>query len=123
MVLVFPGLPLLSPHHHHPSSGQQTQSQIPAQPVLAVQPGQRSGEPLLRPLSLSLSPCRFEGTIAGQFFGHTHLDGFELFYDEETISRPVGIAFLAPSVTTYIKLNPGEVLTSLPSSLPAESLN
>ncbi|XP_015672780.1 sphingomyelin phosphodiesterase [Protobothrops mucrosquamatus] len=50
---------------------------------------------------------RFEGTVAGQFFGHTHLDGFELFYDEETISRPVGIAFLAPSVTTYIKLNPG----------------
>ncbi|XP_070605448.1 sphingomyelin phosphodiesterase [Erythrolamprus reginae] len=50
---------------------------------------------------------RFEGTVAGQFFGHTHLDGFELFYDEETASRPLGIAFLAPSVTTYIRLNPG----------------
>ncbi|XP_005037125.1 PREDICTED: sphingomyelin phosphodiesterase, partial [Ficedula albicollis] len=50
---------------------------------------------------------RFEGTIAAQFFGHTHLDEFELFYDEETLSRPVSIAFVAPSVTTYINLNPG----------------
>lgn len=50
---------------------------------------------------------RFEGTIAAQFFGHTHLDEFELFYDEETLSRPVSIAFIAPSVTTYINLNPG----------------
>lgn len=52
-------------------------------------------------------PDRFEGTIAAQFFGHTHLDEFELFYDEETLSRPVSIAFVAPSVTTYINLNPG----------------
>ncbi|XP_058041035.1 sphingomyelin phosphodiesterase-like [Ahaetulla prasina] len=54
-----------------------------------------------------MAPKRgFEGTVAGQFFGHTHLDGFEIF----TMRRPfpaVGIAFLAPSVTTYIKLNPG----------------
>ncbi|XP_061485259.1 sphingomyelin phosphodiesterase [Rhineura floridana] len=50
---------------------------------------------------------RFEGTVAGQFFGHTHVDEFEMFYDEETLSRPVGIAFVAPSVTTYINLNPG----------------
>lgn len=52
-------------------------------------------------------PGRFEGTIAAQFFGHTHLDEFELFYDEETLTRPVSIAFIAPSVTTYINLNPG----------------
>ncbi|XP_069737768.1 sphingomyelin phosphodiesterase [Phaenicophaeus curvirostris] len=50
---------------------------------------------------------RFEGTIAAQFFGHTHLDEFEIFYDEETLSRPLSIAFVAPSVTTYIDLNPG----------------
>lgn len=43
-----------------------------------------------------------------QFFGHTHLDEFEMFYDEETLSRPVSVAFVAPSVTTYINLNPGE---------------
>lgn len=54
-----------------------------------------------------MSWCRFEGTIAGQFFGHTHVDEFEMFYDEETLTRPVSIAFIAPSVTTYINLNPG----------------
>ncbi|XP_053932841.1 sphingomyelin phosphodiesterase [Cuculus canorus] len=50
---------------------------------------------------------RFEGTIAAQFFGHTHVDEFEIFYDEETLSRPLSVAFVAPSVTTYIDLNPG----------------
>lgn len=50
---------------------------------------------------------RYESTIAAQFFGHTHVDEFELFYDEETLSRPVSVAFIAPSVTTYINLNPG----------------
>ncbi|KAM9320676.1 sphingomyelin phosphodiesterase [Gastrophryne carolinensis] len=50
---------------------------------------------------------RYEGTIAGQFFGHTHVDEFEIFYDEETLSRPVSVAYIAPSVTTYIDLNPG----------------
>ncbi|TKS82953.1 Sphingomyelin phosphodiesterase [Collichthys lucidus] len=50
---------------------------------------------------------RYESTIAGQFFGHTHLDEFQMFYDEETMSRPLGVAFIAPSVTTYINLNPG----------------
>ncbi|OXB54397.1 hypothetical protein ASZ78_013845 [Callipepla squamata] len=49
---------------------------------------------------------RFEGTIAAQFFGHTHVDEFEMFYDEETLTRPVSVAFVAPSVTTYINLNP-----------------
>lgn len=50
---------------------------------------------------------RYESTIAGQFFGHTHLDEFQMFYDEETMTRPVGVAFIAPSATTYINLNPG----------------
>ncbi|XP_068844634.1 sphingomyelin phosphodiesterase isoform X2 [Capricornis sumatraensis] len=50
---------------------------------------------------------RYENTLAGQFFGHTHVDEFEVFYDEETLSRPLSVAFLAPSATTYIGLNPG----------------
>lgn len=50
---------------------------------------------------------RYENTLAGQFFGHTHVDEFEIFYDEETLSRPLSVAFLAPSATTYIGLNPG----------------
>ncbi|XP_054669866.1 sphingomyelin phosphodiesterase isoform X1 [Grus americana] len=61
---------------------------------------------------------RFEGTIAAQFFGHTHVDEFEMFYDEETLTRPVSVAFVAPSVTTYINLNPGAPWLSPPSPPP-----
>ncbi|KAJ8342378.1 hypothetical protein SKAU_G00323060 [Synaphobranchus kaupii] len=50
---------------------------------------------------------RYESTVTGQFFGHTHVDEFQMFYDEETLTRPLGVAFIAPSVTTYINLNPG----------------
>ncbi|XP_017599951.1 PREDICTED: sphingomyelin phosphodiesterase [Corvus brachyrhynchos] len=64
---------------------------------------------------------RFEGTIAAQFFGHTHLDEFELFYDEETLSRPVSVAFVAPSVTTYINLNPGYRVYEVAGSYPGSS--
>ncbi|XP_019728770.1 sphingomyelin phosphodiesterase [Hippocampus comes] len=50
---------------------------------------------------------RYESTITGQFFGHTHFDEFQMFYDGETVTRPLGVAFISPSVTTYINLNPG----------------
>ncbi|XP_076130134.1 sphingomyelin phosphodiesterase [Alosa pseudoharengus] len=50
---------------------------------------------------------RYEGTITGQFFGHTHIDEFQMFYDEETMTRPLGVSYIAPSVTTFVNLNPG----------------
>lgn len=50
---------------------------------------------------------RYESTITGQFFGHTHLDEFQMFYDEETMTHPLGVVFIAPSVTTFVGLNPG----------------
>lgn len=56
---------------------------------------------------------RYESTITGQFFGHTHLDEFQMFYDEATMTRPLGVAFIAPSVTSYVNLNPGEFKTTL----------
>ncbi|XP_053168379.1 sphingomyelin phosphodiesterase [Hemicordylus capensis] len=64
---------------------------------------------------------RFEGTVAGQFFGHTHLDEFEMFYDEETLTRPVGVAFVAPSVTTFVNLNPGYRVYHLDGVRPGSS--
>lgn len=64
---------------------------------------------------------RYEGTIAGQFFGHTHLDEFQMFYDEETLSRPVSVAFIAPSVTTYVNLNPGYRVYKLDGDYPGTS--
>ncbi|XP_053639438.1 sphingomyelin phosphodiesterase isoform X2 [Cherax quadricarinatus] len=50
---------------------------------------------------------RFESTITAQFFGHTHFDEFELFYDEYDRHRVTNIAYIGPSVTSYYKLNPG----------------
>ncbi|UYV61789.1 SMPD1 [Cordylochernes scorpioides] len=50
---------------------------------------------------------RYEGTVTAQFYGHTHTDEFEVFYDEETLTRPTSIAYVGPSVTTYEGVNPG----------------
>lgn len=41
-----------------------------------------------------------------------------MFYDEATMTRPVGVAFIAPSVTTYINLNPGEWMNSSDLDIP-----
>ena len=48
---------------------------------------------------------RYESTIVSQYFGHTHHDHLEMFYDLDSngmpLNRPTGVAFIAPSVTTY----------------------
>ena len=95
-----------------------------------------------------LPPFRYESTIAGQFFGHTHNDHYQMFYDVTDVTntdsdqqdttgrdvtgqkygnqqqqqrlddvtvqnggrkklRPIGVAFIGPSVTTHTNLNPG----------------
>lgn len=50
---------------------------------------------------------RYESTIAGQFFGHSHSDEFELFYDLDDLTRATSIAYIPGSATTYSYLNPG----------------
>lgn len=62
---------------------------------------------------------RFEYTIIGQFFGHTHQDEFELFYDTSnndaghnthvpfSTLRATSVAYIAPSTTTFGGVNPG----------------
>lgn len=64
---------------------------------------------------------RYESTISAQFFGHTHVDEFEMFYDEETLTRPVSVAFLSPSVTTFISLNPGYRVFYIDGNYPKSS--
>ncbi|CAF0958145.1 unnamed protein product [Brachionus calyciflorus] len=49
---------------------------------------------------------RYESTIVGQFFGHTHSEKFRLFYDLENLQRPVSVLYISGSVTTYSNLNP-----------------
>lgn len=50
---------------------------------------------------------RYESTVTGQFFGHSHGDSFEMIYDINNVTRPVGIAYVTGRVTTYSYLNPG----------------
>ncbi|XP_056103735.1 sphingomyelin phosphodiesterase [Rhinichthys klamathensis goyatoka] len=64
---------------------------------------------------------RYESTITGQFFGHTHVDEFQMFYDEETMTRPLSVAFIAPSVTTYVNLNPGYRVYYVDGNYPGSS--
>ncbi|XP_043197858.1 sphingomyelin phosphodiesterase-like isoform X2 [Amphibalanus amphitrite] len=57
---------------------------------------------------------RYSGTIAAQFFGHTHFDEYSLVYP---VAAPNGsepgpvnassVMYIAPSITTYVSLNPG----------------
>ena len=73
------------------------------------------------------NPHRFESTIRGQFFGHTHQDSWQVFFDDDNRTRatkydkltlPVehralmtlfqlSIAYMGPAVTTYQGLNLG----------------
>ncbi|CAB3240613.1 unnamed protein product [Arctia plantaginis] len=50
---------------------------------------------------------RYESTITAQFFGHTHFDEFEVFYDPHDIGRATSIAYVGPSVSPYYDLNLG----------------
>lgn len=48
---------------------------------------------------------RYESTIVGQYFGHSHYDFIEMFYDldstGEPLKRATGVSFIAPSVSSF----------------------
>lgn len=54
---------------------------------------------------------RFNNTIRGTFFGHTHEDEFGVFYSNnatvQTANTAASVAYIMPSVTTYQNLNAG----------------
>ncbi|XP_037946445.1 sphingomyelin phosphodiesterase isoform X2 [Teleopsis dalmanni] len=50
---------------------------------------------------------RYESTIMAQFYGHTHYDEFEMFYDPHDLSHSTNIGYIGPSVSPYYDLNPG----------------
>ncbi|XP_054719255.1 sphingomyelin phosphodiesterase-like [Uloborus diversus] len=65
---------------------------------------------------------RYESTVTAQFFGHTHNDEFEIFYDKSgPKSRPVSIGYIGPSVTTYDGLNPGYRIYTVDGNYPKSS--
>ncbi|XP_058792161.1 sphingomyelin phosphodiesterase-like [Phymastichus coffea] len=49
---------------------------------------------------------RYEATIMAQFFGHTHFDEFEIFYDSKNLSRSLNVAYISPSLTPWVNVNP-----------------
>ncbi|XP_058792159.1 sphingomyelin phosphodiesterase-like isoform X2 [Phymastichus coffea] len=49
---------------------------------------------------------RYEGTIMAQFFGHTHYDEFEVFYDTKNLKRAVNVGYISPSITPWENVNP-----------------
>ncbi|CAG0912348.1 unnamed protein product [Notodromas monacha] len=48
--------------------------------------------------------CRFRDTVTGQFYGHTHYDDVQIFYDKD--SQPFNVAYVGPSVTPFVGINP-----------------
>ncbi|XP_065297564.1 sphingomyelin phosphodiesterase-like isoform X4 [Dermacentor albipictus] len=52
---------------------------------------------------------RYKSTIVAQFYGHTHNDQLYLFYDDKGAKGsmwPTNVAYVAPSVTTFVFSNP-----------------
>ncbi|GAB1600640.1 sphingomyelin phosphodiesterase-like [Argonauta hians] len=67
---------------------------------------------------------RYESTIAAQFFGHTHMDSYEIFYDVTNMKRPVSVAYIAGSVTPYIlnqAVNPSYRIYEIDGPYPSSS--
>ena len=58
-------------------------------------------------VALFIRCFRYESTIVGQFYGHTHFDHFEVFYDTATLTRPTSVAYISPSVTPFSNINMG----------------
>jgi len=64
---------------------------------------------------------RYENTIVGQFFGHNHRNLYEIFYDEATLTRPLGVAYIPGSITPYSYLNPGYRIYEIDGNYPGSS--
>merc|ERR1712098_766295 len=47
---------------------------------------------------------RYAHVVTGQFYGHTHNDEFQIFYNDK--NYPTNVAYVAPSMTPYHGLNP-----------------
>jgi len=50
---------------------------------------------------------RFSSTVKAQFYGHTHFDEFQLYYDSEDKGRAINPLWLGASLTPFTNLNPG----------------
>lgn len=55
---------------------------------------------------------RYASTVTGQFFGHTHMDQFEMFYNQDnnetatTSWAPISVGLIGPAVSPFTGNNP-----------------
>jgi len=49
---------------------------------------------------------RFSTVVTAQFYGHTHYDEFTVFFNTSSSWQPINIGYLAPSISTFVGLNP-----------------
>jgi hypothetical protein len=56
---------------------------------------------------------RFYNTISAQFNGHSHYDEFNIFYDRESATIPINVAWNGGSITTFFDVNPNYVVYSI----------
>ena len=66
---------------------------------------------------------RFENTVVGQFYGHTHQDEFIVFYEPEASARATNVAFISPSVATWTNLNPSYTIFTTDSETHVRHLS
>ncbi|XP_049514206.1 sphingomyelin phosphodiesterase [Dermacentor silvarum] len=64
---------------------------------------------------------RYESTVRGQFFGHTHADELEVAYDSKDAKRALGVAYLGPSLTTYGSGHPAFRVFTVDGGYPGAS--
>lgn len=58
---------------------------------------------------------RFQNTIKGQYFGHTHRAEFRVIYTPEDVGveKPIGVLLIAPSIVSYSQTNPAYRIVKL----------
>eukprot|EP00300_Choanocystis_sp_HF-7_P003572 c12724_g1_i2.p1 GENE.c12724_g1_i2~~c12724_g1_i2.p1 ORF type:complete len:352 (+),score=75.08 c12724_g1_i2:168-1223(+) len=56
--------------------------------------------------ALNMIVEKFNNTIVGQVFGHTHQDSFKVYLDTQIGSEPVSVAYVAPPLTPFNNRNP-----------------
>ena len=64
---------------------------------------------------------RYENIIVGQFFGHSHSDYFNVFYDLSNTTRATNVLYIGGSVTTYSNLNPAYRIYTVDGNYSASS--
>ncbi|KZS07062.1 Uncharacterized protein APZ42_029601 [Daphnia magna] len=64
---------------------------------------------------------RFESTVVAQFYGHTHNEEFKVFYDQANATRPINVAFIAGSMTSFTDLSPSYRVYTIDGERPDSS--